>query len=447
MDPFTHGLAGALIGKAFFSQAGARRSEDLALRGDSHARVRGHAWAPVLLVTLGALFPDADVVFSVLSSSNVATLEYHRWITHSLICLPVFALALAAGTQWVMRQREKRGRDRANAKAESRGSKEGTLQLGRSEESRTEENQRHDEDAFGWSGLAGLARLMLWFSVGIASHIFLDVITSWGTMTLAPVSHERTAWDWVFIIDGALTALLLLPQLLAWIYADERAEAKRRAIALMGMTGGAIALQQVSRAAGISFGWGALAAVIAALAIVLFGPAIGGWGARVSRAQWSRAGVALTCAYLLACFAAQRVALGRVEEFARREQLAAQRVGALPLPPSLLHWGGLVRTSAGVYQTTFSLLDRTPPRFEFVADRATPESIEAATNLPEVQTYLWFARFPVVETREVAGQRVMVFTDQRFVWRLASAPAPFEYWVVFDTRGNVTRHGWASILR
>ena len=91
-------------------------------------------------------------------------------------------------------------------------------------------------------------------------------------------------------------------------------------------------------------------------------------------------------------------------------------------------------------------MDSRAPQFEFVGDRAAPDSLETARNLPEVQTYLWFARFPLVETREEAGQQIVVFTDQRFVQRWASAPAPFEYWVVLDPRGQVVRHGWAQML-
>jgi hypothetical protein len=112
----------------------------------------------------------------------------------------------------------------------------------------------------------------------------------------------------------------------------------------------------------------------------------------------------------------------------------------------LLRWAGMIRTENGVHQAAFSLLDRVPPHFEFIADRATPESLETAKSLREVQTYLWFARFPVVETREEAGQRVVVFTDRRFVQRWASAPAPFEYWVVFDAQGQVVQQGWAQVI-
>lgn len=412
MDPLTHGVAGALIAKAFFA---AEKSSPAVPHQEPAARPASPG--AVTLVTLGALFPDADVVFSIFSTSTVATLEYHRWITHSIVCLPIFALALAFGTA---RWREFR-RDRQGA---------GGTRLGRSEGPRNE----------------NILRLALLFAVGIASHIFLDAITSWGTMLWSPLGNSRTNWDLVFIIDGTLTGLLLLPQALAWIYSGGNKRTQRSTVVWLGAAATAAVLQPVSTRVGAPFSLTELAAVLAVLALIVFGPGWGAWSARWNRRDWCRAGVWATAAYLVLCFGAQRLALARVGEFARREQLVPQRIGALPLPPSMLRWAGIIRTNAGVYQATFSLLERTLPQFEFVADRATPDSLETARSLREVQTYLWFARFPLVETREEAGQRVVVFTDRRFVQRWASAPAPFEYWVVLDPRGHVVRQGWAQML-
>ena len=416
MDPFTHGVAGALIAKAFFADS-AKESPAAApqtVTDPASALVRQR----IVVLTLGALFPDIDVVFKLFSSSPVGTLEYHRWITHSLLCLPFFALALAAATRAFFSWREAR-RDRAARADDLRSGRTAGAHL-------------------------SMAHLTLLYGVGILSHIFLDAITSWGTMVWAPLRDSRIQWDWVFIIDGTFTALILAPQLLAWIYREPSRTAPRRLGVWFALSSAAILLQQVSTLAGVLFSYAGLSVVLLVIAMALFTPEWKGWGARITRMQWARAGVMITAVYLLVCFAAQRIALDRVQEFARRESLQAQRVGALPLPPFFTRWAGLIRTSAGVYQTSFSLLDSQQPQFEFVADRATPESLEAATTLRAVQTYLWFARFPVVETREVSGQQVVVFTDHRFVQRWASAPVPFEYWVVLDVRGNVVRQGWAQ---
>ena len=43
----------------------------------------------------------------------------------------------------------------------------------------------------------------------LASHLLLDLATSYGTQILSPFSRRRFSLDWVFIIDPYLTALLL----------------------------------------------------------------------------------------------------------------------------------------------------------------------------------------------------------------------------------------------
>src|ERR1700723_4540013 len=75
MDTITHGIAGALIGKGFFSRKAAR--------------------VVVFSATVGAMFPDLDVVAEIFSRDPLAIVKYHRAITHSFIALPFFAAILA----------------------------------------------------------------------------------------------------------------------------------------------------------------------------------------------------------------------------------------------------------------------------------------------------------------------------------------------------------------
>ena len=75
MDTITHGIAGALIGKGFFSRRAAR--------------------VAVFSATVGAMFPDIDVVAEIFSRDPLAIVKYHRAITHSFVALPFFAALLA----------------------------------------------------------------------------------------------------------------------------------------------------------------------------------------------------------------------------------------------------------------------------------------------------------------------------------------------------------------
>src|SRR5229473_237774 len=87
MDTITHGIAGALIGKAIF------RGEDMFA---SHPMNRGRILTWSLM--LGAVFPDSDVFRDIFSSDRLLIITWHRSITHSLLMLPLWALLLAAIT-------------------------------------------------------------------------------------------------------------------------------------------------------------------------------------------------------------------------------------------------------------------------------------------------------------------------------------------------------------
>src|ERR1700720_3994035 len=175
MDTITHGIAGALIAKAAF------RGQDM-LGAKPVNRERIITWS----LMLGAIFPDSDVLREFFSHDNLLILTWHRSITHSLVCLPIFAVALAALTRWFVRWR------------------------------------KWDAPSFG-----GLITV---YAVGILSHILLDLVTSFGTMVWSPLKWSRPAWDLIFIVDFTFTGILLVPQILAWV--QERPEkARRRAIA------------------------------------------------------------------------------------------------------------------------------------------------------------------------------------------------------------------------
>src|SRR5437660_11313464 len=98
MDTITHGIAGALIGKAVF------RGEDMFA---SHPMNRGRiiTWS----LMLGAIFPDSDVLRDIFSHDRLLVITSHRSITHSLVLLPLWALLLAGITRWLSKRKEWRG--------------------------------------------------------------------------------------------------------------------------------------------------------------------------------------------------------------------------------------------------------------------------------------------------------------------------------------------------
>lgn len=392
MDPITHGITGALLGKAYFSRRGERPGPLRQTPGAAETRVA------IFAATLGAVFSDVDVFREAISRDPLAIVKYHRGITHSFFGLPFFAVGLAALTRWVARR---------------------------------------------WKIPApSLAILTAIYGLGILSHILLDGMTSFGTRMWTPFSQRRVAWDLLFIIDLTLTSIGLLPQLTAWIYRD-RAKALGRAVVLWVLFSAAVALAwEAARSALAPFHvWaGVVASAIAA--ILFFGPAIRGWGFGVSRSTWCQIGVYAMVAYLFACGAAHHAALRRVEEFAAANHVRVVRIGAIPLPPSLLDWGDAIRTADGVYGSRYDLRSPAPPPFLFFPDSPPDAFTARALELPEVHLYWSFARFPVIRSLTEDGNHIVVLGENRFVERRKGAPQPFTYSVVFDADGNVVQKGW-----
>lgn len=380
MDPLTHGIAGALLGKAYFSKREARAS--------------------IFAATLGAVFPDIDVVAEAISRDPLAIVKYHRGITHSFFGLPFFAVALAWLTRWVAR----------------------LLKL----------------EAPSW------ATLSLIYGVGIASHIVLDGMTSFGTRMWTPFSQRRVAWDLLFIIDLTLTSILLLPQLMAWIYREREKHLQRAVLLWIFFTLGIYAAWGAARAVQSPFRASVGVFASAIIAVLFFGPGIRNWGFRVSRAAWCRVGIYASAIYIGACGFAHHAALRKVELFAAQNHITVVRIGALPVPPSLLDWGDAIRTPDGVYQARFDLRDPNPPAFRFSPDSPPDAFTARALELPEVHAYWNFARFPLIRTMVENDEHIVDFGENRFVNRRRQGPQPFTYGVVFDAEGNLIEQGWVE---
>lgn len=381
MDPVTHGITGALLGKGYFS--------------DRCGRVA------TVAVTLGALFPDVDVFVEAASRDPLAIVKYHRSITHSFVALPILAALLAWLTREFVRRRLK-----------------------------------IESPSFGVLWLA--------YALGIASHIVLDGMTSFGTRMWSPISQQRVAWDFLFIIDFSLTSLVLLPQIAAWIYRDRERSRRRAWLMWLVFSVAAVAIWYLARAAGFPFRHWIVLAASATFAVLFFLPSAGDRGFRIAHSAWCRAGVWATVAYLVACGLAHQAAIQRVQNFAAENHIVVDRLAALPLPPSPFSWGGAIRTVDGVYQSRFDLRRPRPPLFRFSQDSPPDSFIARAMKLPEVQLYWSFARFPVIRSSFENGNHVVEFGENRFVSRRAQGPKPFTYEVVFDAKGNVLEEGWES---
>jgi membrane-bound metal-dependent hydrolase YbcI (DUF457 family) len=403
MDTITHGIAGALLAKAAFNGADLFPPEPVNKR-------RVITWS----LMLGAMFPDCDVLRDFISRNPMLIVTWHRSITHSLLCLPIWSVLLAGLTLAVCRWRK--------------------------------------WDSPSYPALCGL------WAVGILSHIFLDLVTSFGTMIWSPYRWSRPSWDILFILDFSFTAILLIPQLLAWAYEDPEHSRRRALIMWLVFTPAPFVISRIAELIGAPVSRNAIVLATVLFAALFLLPAARGWGHRLQYVTWNRAGLALATVYLVAAAYAHHQALERIQKIAAAENIEVQSIAALPFPPSLWHWDGLIRAPRGVYEVRMDLGESLfsnsatsgdPSSSAAIVHTYYPEAptnsfIEKARTLPEVQEFFWFARFPVTRFHKEGSEAVVDFLDVRFPQIRRDRPPSFEYRVRLSADGEVLSQGWVK---
>jgi len=314
-------------------------------------------WWAAAAGAIFALLPDADYFF--IFWDRLAFIRYHRGFTHSLLAVPLFALA-------------------------------GAL-LGRS--------------------LGGDRWFKPLFIIGVAvlaSHLLLDLATSYGTQILSPFSRRRFSLDWIFIIDPYFTALLL-------------------------------------------------AGAIAALSFPRWGPRAGAWS------------LAAAAVYLLVCASCHHQALDLARRVFRDGKFGVQTVAALPQPFSSRRWQLLAAGPAEVHQAFVQLpfeaalglgsLKATAAVAPVTRDQTcpTPASLYQAPGHLTVQTwnaapaatavyspeaeailasFLEFARFPLLcQAESQGGDQLMEWRDLRF--SIPGRAFPFVLQLRLDPQGRL----------
>jgi hypothetical protein len=130
-----------------------------------------------------------------------------------------------------------------------------------------------------------------------------------------------------------------------------------------------------------------------------------------------------------------------VRDFAAAQKIEAQDIAALPLAPSLLDWYGLILTDRGVYRLDETLLSKSTVNLDFFPDTPPDKFLEIARALPDVQTYLWFSRFPIFRVHPVEGNIAVDITDIRFKMGASTRTPSFTYRVTLDPSGSVIQQG------
>lgn len=193
MDPLTHLLTGACIGRAGFN--------------------RKTAYATVAAV-LAAEAADLDVLWGL--AGPIEELKHHRGITHTFLAVPVLA-GMAVGAVWLC-DRWRQARKQENFAADAR-----------------RQSPRPQSLHWGWLYAAAL--------VAALSHLFLDWTNNYGLRPFYPFSPRWYAGSFLFIVEPVLWVILLLVLVMPWLLglADREIGVRRppfsgRGWAILGLT-------------------------------------------------------------------------------------------------------------------------------------------------------------------------------------------------------------------
>ncbi len=167
MDPVTHMLTGACLGRSGFNRKSALTTVTMVLAAEA---------------------ADLDVLWEI--KGSIAGLQHHRGITHSFVGVPFVAAAVLAFVYLLHRRRT------GNPQAETKS-----------------EGQRKPSVRWGY----------LYFCAVVAalSHLLLDYTTAYGIRMFEPFNFHWYSWDIVYIVEPliliALIAGLALPSLFGLI--------------------------------------------------------------------------------------------------------------------------------------------------------------------------------------------------------------------------------------
>lgn len=238
---------------------------------------------------------------------------------------------------------------------------------------------------FNWlSGLHKFPAFAILAFITLASHIFFDTLNPFGTMIFAPFSNYRFSWDVVYIVDIIFTSLILFPLIASYI--------------------------QPKYSRSICIG-------------------------------------SLVCVslYIIFRFINHNRACRHNQHYIRANRLKAAKSASLPTHFSPFRWRNLIETEDYIYKAGINTLTHRCghknyqmwPKVSYQSSRENSAWIRKAMELPEVKTYLWFARFPVMRYHGlIQNTHRISFYDYRFEGY--KGKLPFVYVVDFNPDGQVS---------
>jgi len=296
MDNLTHSLTGVLAARIL---PGDQADTSTMTRKGKPKTGRMLFWLMLVSVNL----PDLDVIANFFTDP-LSAVHFHRGFTHSFLMAPLIALLPSTVARLI-----------------------------------------NNRARFRWLWMAATIALML--------HIFIDLITPYGTQIFFPLSEARYSLDWMFIIDPWFTGVLTI-----LLVAGKVVEQYRREIGFMSLA--------------------------------FAGVYIGAESHMHSRA------------------------LDLLDNQLKQSGTPALSRAVLPQPLGMTEWMGLAMTKAGPVRQYIRLFDpagiMAPEFFPLPTDRYTRKALAT----PYVSQYLKFARFPAVTSSGEGDVHVVEIRDLQF---------------------------------
>jgi len=234
-------------------------------------------------------------------------------------------------------------------------------------------------------------RLFLLALAGQLSHVVLDLLNAYGTQVLQPFSDTRLSLDLLFVVDLVFTGIVVAG--IAWSRGG-RAGSARVAMASLAVYVG-------------------IAALLHGRAVDLVRDAAVRSGVKVVSAQAlpQLPSVALPSMDRLG-FATPAVAHPAEKDLPGSRAPVEKRT--VPVPAGPLSWNGFVDDGRTFLRAEVDPLAGTLEWKQRELRGSDVPEVRAVRGLADVETYLWFARFPVASVASDQGRTEITFYDMRF---------------------------------
>src|SRR5512139_265772 len=239
-------------------------------------------------------------------------------------------------------------------------------------------------------------RLFLLTLLGQLSHIALDLLNAYGTQVLQPFSDARFSLDLLFVVDLVFSGIIV-----AGIALSRGGRAGRARVALAVLAG-----------------YVGVAALLHARAVDMVRDAAVRSGVPVVSAQ------ALPLLTTVELPDLARIGFASPAMASSPASLPERGGTAVPFPAGPFAWDGFVDDGRTYLRARVEpLRGELEWRERVVRGYDVPE-VRSLRGMSDVETYLWFARFPVARVTVDHGRTEVLFYDMRFD-RMAAGRPPF----------------------